>query len=330
MLRLGVYKPEQFFETAPRGLLSYLYYRLSRGRVSLHLLSSAGDHDFERLMRHVQLPNGVYRTTFRNRFRDLDPVVNEILLQSFSKQQELLVEDWAASACLTSYEWAESLLPQFPQSRFTASDLVLFLVEIEDKQSGGLFIAEHDGRLLQYVRPPLVIRMTPPEGWKAPVSRLCYNSAAKRWRELAGLWPLPEEWLDLRNEAELERQGCVLRKLPLVHPQALWRSRRESRFAIRRQSIFDAAPAPCHVIRTMNILNHAYFSDQQLKQAAHAVADSLHPGGIWILGRTVTDESSHDVSILRKHGSGDLEVVKRVGAGSEVETIAVEMALATR
>lgn len=331
MLRLGVCRPEQFFEAPPKGLLRYLYYRLSRGRVSLHLLAHAGDHDFECLMRHVQLPNGVYRTTFRNRFRNLDPLVNEILLPNFSMNQELIVEDWAASACLTSCEWAATLLPRFPHLRFTASDLVLFLVEVEDKSSGAIFIASHDGQLLQYIRSPYVVRITPPESWQAPVNRLLFNSAVRRWRELGGIWPLPEAWLDFRCEDELEREGCLIRKLPLIHPQALWLARREPRFSVRSQSIFETAPTQCHVIRSMNILNRAYFSEKQLAQATRSIVESLLPGGIWILGRTISDElSTHDVSILRKHASGDLEILHRVGAGAEVESIALDMALAAR
>jgi hypothetical protein len=173
--------------------------------------------------------------------------------------------------------------------------------------------------------------MAPPESWQAPLNRVLYNSAVKRWRELSSIWPLPEAWLDLRNEDKLEREGCLIRKLPLIHPQALWLARREPRFSVRSQSIFETAPAACHVIRSMNILNRAYFSEKQLAQAARSIVESLHPGGIWILGRTINDElSTHDVSILRKHASGDLEVLQRVGAGAEIESIALEMAVAAR
>lgn len=331
MLRLGVCSPEQFVETPPSGLLPYLSYRLSRGRVSLRLLKCAEDHTFERLMHHVQLPNGVYRTTFRNRFRNLDPVVNRVLSGHFSSVEELVVEDWAASACLTSCEWAEDLLALFPRMRFTASDLLLFLVEVEDTRSGDVFIADQDGRLLQYVRPPFVVRMAPPESWQAPVNRLLYNSANQRWGKVARMWPLPDDWMDLRRNDVLCRGTLAFRKLPLVHPQALTLARADGRFSIRRQSIFQRAPAPCNVVRSMNILNRAYFSEAQLAHAAESVIESLCPGGIWILGRTIDDDQSiHAVSLLQKRSEGNLELIHRIGTGAEIESIVLSRAPATR
>ncbi len=328
MLRLGVCLSKQFHQTPPRNPFSYLYYRLSRSRVSLQLLRSADDDRFERLMPHVQLANGVYRTTFRNRFHNLDPIVNRILCDHFAQTERLLVEDWAASACLTSCEWAQSLLPLFPKTLFTASDLVLFLVEVEDRESGHVFIADQEGRPLQYIRPPFVIRMTSPESWQTPVNRVLYESAQKRWADLAGkLWPLPPSWLDPHGDAVLERGSLFLRKLPLVHPQAMALARVDPRFSIRRQSIFESAPAPCHVIRSMNILNRAYFSTAQLAAAMQAILESLRPGGIWILGRTIDDkEAHHNVSILRKSSKDGVEVIKRIGAGADVESIALESA----
>jgi hypothetical protein len=202
------------------------------------------------------------------------------------------------------------------------------LLEIEDRKSGNAFIADQEGRPLQYIRPPFVIRLTSPEPWQTPLNRLLYQSAQKSWANLAGkLWPLPADWLNPDSDVVLEREALMLRKLPLIHPKAVALARYDSRFSIRRQSIFESAPAPFHVIRSMNILNRAYFSTAQLASASRAILESLRPGGIWILGRTIDDrEASHNVSILRKHPEGGLEVIKRIGTGAEVETIALESA----
>jgi hypothetical protein len=325
VIRLGVVRPEQFFASPPKQLLPYIYYRLSRGRVSFRLLRSADDETFERLMRHVQLSNGVHRTTFRNRFRELDPVVNRVLANSFSGSEELAVEDWAASACLTSCDWAESLFPIFPRLQFAASDLAVVLVDLEDTRSGEVFITEESGHALQYVRGSLVIRMEPPETWAAPVNRLLYMRAQKRSEELRQVWPLPDEWLDLTERRSLDRGNYRLSKLPLIHPKAMDLASNDQRFSVRRHSAFDALRSPVHVIRTMNILNRAYFSDDRLAGAARTIVSSLRHGGIWIVGRTTEDNPPvHEVSVFRKADAHRIEVVERLGPGSEIEGLALQ------
>lgn len=329
MLKLGVCKPEQFFAAPPKAWLPYLYYRLSRSRVSLDLLGPAAESPeatlFERLMPHVQLSNGVFRTTFRQRFRNLDPIVNSLLADSFSPTTPLLIEDWAASACLTSAEWARTLFNLFPQARFEASDWMLFLIAVENASSGEIFIAEPEGRLLQYIRPPFVTRMEPPEPWVMPLNRLEYLRARSHWREASHLWPLPGSWLDSpRWEEPQQQSGYILRKLPLIHPEALAFARNDARFSIRRQSIFEPAKKPAHVIRSMNILNRNYFPEDQLAQGARSVVNSLEDGGIWILGRTTSEDPPvHDVTVFRKHSAGHVEAIERIGAGSEVTAIAL-------
>lgn len=327
MLKLGVWKPEQFFASAPRAWPAYVYYRLSRSRVSLNLLEKSAHASsselFERLMPHVQLSNGVFRTTFRQRFRTLDPVVNRVLTDSFASTEALAVEDWAASACLTSAEWAETLLPLFPRLRFVASDLLLYLIAFKDVQSGVIYVAEPDGKLLQCIRPPFVVRIEPPEPWLMPLNRLQYLRARAEWQKTRDLWPLPEVWLNnSRWEEPLEWGGYLIRKLPLIHPEALALARRrrgEARFSIRRQSIFERAAEPVHVIRSMNILNKNYFPEAQLMQGIRAVVDSLRDGGVWVLGRTTREDPPvHDTTLFRKQSSGRLEIVEQTGAGSEI------------
>lgn len=326
MLKLGAWKPQHFFAAAPDSWLLYVYYRLSRSRISLRLLRECTDVDvFERLMRHVRLSNGVARTTSERRFQDLDLIVNRLLSRYFSFQDELLVEDWAASACLASRQWAESLFQIFPQMRFSASDLALSLIEIEDQTSRKCFIVEEGGRPLQYVRPPFVIRLEPPEPWSLLVNRLWYHWACLRWRQAKHLWPLSAAWLNDSQDQEIQQGNYRLRKLPLIHPRAIAFARSDVRFAIRRHSVFDPAETPCHVIRTMNILNRAYFTEQELSQGVQSVIASLRTGGIWIVGRTIQDAPPvHNATIFRKEESGNLELLERIGEGSEIDSIALK------
>jgi hypothetical protein len=332
VLKLGILEKKSFIAGPSAGLFARLRHRVSRSRVSLRLLdvplhpSKEDVEIFERLMPFIRLSGGTYRSTYRQRFCNLDPLVNALLMENFSSSLELRVEDLAASTCLTSREWAISLLPLFPRLRFGASDLLLFLVEVERVNSSEVFVSEPNGHPLQYIRPPFVIPMDEREPWSLPLNRLLYAHAWRRWRIIERYGAVPDSWVDSICDETLSRDNYRFRKLSLIHPDALDLTRQDARFVIRRQSVFERLPVPCHVIRSMNIFNRAYFSEGQLEQGARSVIDSLLAGGFWILGRTTEEQPpAHEVTIFRKLASGSLEVLERLGAGSEIETIALSV-----
>ena len=330
MIKLGVWRPDQFYPAPPQGLWNRLYHALSKTRVSFHLLatpkqpSAADIQFFERLLPHVCLSSGVYRTTYRQRFKNLDPVVNQILMQHYPSSEKLAVEDWAASDCLTSSEWARTLFPLFPQVSFIASDLLLFLVEAGEAHTEKRFIFEPEGNPLQYVNPPFVVRLGQPEPKLFPLNWLLYLSAQRRWRSAKNSWSLPESWKDSLTEESWKQGKFEFRKLSLIHPEAVQLTHEDARFAVRRHSIFEPSARINHVIRSMNIYNRAYFSEEQLRLGARCVGESLFPGGIWIVGRTIDESAStHEVTVFQKQSSGELQVLHRVGPGSEIEGLAL-------
>lgn len=334
MLKFGIWQRNKFLATPPAGQIAALFHRLSRSRVSLHLLSvpeepSAEDVSlFEKLMPYVRLSGGVYRTTYRQRFRALNPIVNRILVETFPSSERLRFEDWAASDCLTSAEWAQELFAFFPRLEFVASDLLLFLLEVRKENSEKRFIVEPDGNPLQYVSPPFVVRLSHPESKLFPLSWLLARSGRRSWEALRRSLTFPKSSA-LDGEIRVRSEGYRLKKLPLVHPEALQLARKDARFAIRSHSAFDTSDQGSHVIRTMNIYNRAYFSEERLRDGTRAVVGSLVPGGIWIVGRTKDDRTTqHNVTILRKQDSGFLEVVERIGEGSEIEALAISSAKA--
>jgi len=78
------------------------------------------------------------------------------------------------------------------------------------------------------------------------------------------------------------------------------------------------------VIRTMNIYNRAYFSEDRLREGVRAVLSSLKTDGMWIVGRTADEAAtSHNATIFRKQDGGTLEIIERVGLGSEIEELAL-------
>jgi hypothetical protein len=258
---------------------------------------------FESITQHLQLSGGVYRTTDSNRFQDLDAFVQPILEKQFSAQEQLLVEDWAASACVTSAEWYRLLVSRFPEVRMVASDLHLHLYEAR-LETGESFIFETDGKPLQYVKPPFVIPLNRPESYLIPVNRWLQSRAFKRLERLK-----TEGLLDLgkfpAEREEWRQPPLVFHKITLIHPQAKELVRSSKQFQIEQHSVFEASHRNSHVIRSMNIFNLGYFKAEQLITGARRVWESLRPEGLWVVGRSLgVDKYIHRATVFEKTSSG--------------------------
>jgi hypothetical protein len=307
MLRFGIHTQDQFMKAGKRR-------RFLGARVSYGLLNIGTDptedqvRTFEDISFTLQTSNGTYRTTFRNRLRNVDAATTEILRGLYPRDAELFVQDRAVSHGLTSLEWARQLLQIFPSVRFEASDTLLCLIQLE-LASGEKYILEPDGQALQYVSPPFVVGLFHEESPALPVNRFVAARAKRRLQKLS----LPRGWMDSDGG-----DGYKVAKIPCVHPEALSYERKNPQFSVRRRSVFDVAPNEAHAIRTMNIFNKDYFSIAQLRDGAQGIFQSLKPGGIWIVGRTLENDFSNDVTILQKEEDG-WQILVRIGNGSEME-----------
>jgi hypothetical protein len=330
MFKLGVCRMEDYTGDSPRGITRKLYEILSRNRVALPLIRPdipAKPEQislFEHVIAQVALSSGVYRTTYRGRFRDFNLFVNSHITEHFPADTALRVQDWAASDCLTSTEWAASLFPLYPAATLTASDLTMFLIEAR-LPHGETLIMETGGELLQYIRPPFVIRLNPPEPWPLVVSRVLARHGLQKAERLRANWKLPASWLQLTGPPEHREGDVVYARIPLVHPEAMDLQNASSRFAIRKHSVFERAPEQADVIRTMNILNIAYFPTRQLLKGVRAVFESLRAGGLWIVGRTYQETPCvHNATIFERQIDG-FRALDRFGTGSEIEALVLEV-----
>jgi hypothetical protein len=59
-----------------------------------------------------------------------------------------------------------------------------------------------------------------------------------------------------------------------------------------------------------------------MADGAAAVHESLQPGGLWIVGRTLEEDLSNHATFLQRKQSG-WEVLERIGKGSEMEPVAL-------
>jgi hypothetical protein len=311
MFGLGIHKQEQYVRMGSKR-------RFAGPRVAYNLLG-IGDNPsedqikvFEDISVTLRTSNGTFRTTFRNRFEDVDAACIEMLKRFFQAGSAIRVEDRAVSHGLTSCEWAKRLLPVFPAAEIEASDLLLQLLELS-VDGVGTFITEVDGTPLQYIKPPFVVSLHHPESWRNPMRRWVAARARKRFDTLG----LPGDWVEQSQGA-----GYRIRPIPYIHPEAAMLARSEPRFRFRRRSVFERTPIPCHVLRTMNIFNRAYFSAERLEEGYRAIFDSLQPGGIWIVGRTLEEDLTNRVTFLRR-GEDGWEVLGRIGGGWEMEEMAL-------
>lgn len=323
MLPFGVVTASAYRQT-PADASRLVRAILNRRRVALRLLRTDLPPTpsqlvlFEEVMRRLRLRSGIYRTTYRRRFAKLDPFVNDVLRSHFLENVPLRVEDWAASDCLTSVEWAESLFRLFPRAKLTASDLTLYLVQVS-LPDGSEYVVDGDGNPLQYVKGPFVVSIYPPEPKLALIGRLMARSAETRFNAISATFP--DGLLDSGEESK-GVGNLVLRKIPLVHPEAMMMTLNEPRFMIVRRSAFVPSDQRVHVVRTMNIMNRGYFGIEALRAGIHAVWASLERGGIWIVGRTVEGQVSETNASLCERTECGFRVVARFGSGSEIEDIA--------
>ena len=129
--------------------------------------------------------------------------------------------------------------------------------------------------------------------------------------------------LEFGESDELHRPPYVFRKLPMLHPSAEMLRRSNQAFRIEQHSVFEPLAQPCDVIRTMNIFNLGYFPPERLHQGIASVWQSLKPGGIWIVGRTVEAQPPlHHTSLLVRTDHG-FAVHERHVQKSEIEDLAL-------
>lgn len=326
MLKLGIRRLEDF----PLSSGASRFKLRSPDRVSYQLLRTAHPPSsqeirlFDHVMRQMQLSSGVFRTTVPQRFANLNPQIGDLLDGHFPVSAPLEVHDWAASSCLTSTEWAHLLFARFPSASLTSSDLTLYLLEAT-LPNGDVFVFERDGALLQFVQGPFVVSLVPREPRHLPVNSYLASRAQARFTRSSSAWHLPPTWLDAEffETPDLQLDGALLRKIPIIHPEAMALARQDSRFRIMCHSAFAPLPAPVDVIRTMNIFNRSYFPPPRLTDGVRAVWLSLRPGGLWLVGRTVRETpAAHEVSAFIRTASG-FQLVWRNGTGSEIEELAL-------
>jgi hypothetical protein len=286
-------------------------------QISLGLLRTT--EAFEQTIVDLLLSNGTYRTTSRERFAEFNSRVDVLLGERFSALAPLLVHDWATSDASAALQWARGLRTRFPHLTFVASDKMLFLVEAFQRDGESYFL-EQTGEPLQYARPPFVVSLHQPEYYPVNrwIAKRARRTAATLREPVAGLrWP--SGW----GETVLTDGQWRFRQVPLIHPEVRNFAQAQPWFRVQTHSVFEPLGEPAHVIRCMNIFNFSYFSREQLISGVRAVYASLGEGGVWIVGKSMDVQGRRTNATVFVKTEGGFNAQERIGAGSEIEDLAL-------
>ena len=303
VLTFGIYTAEQYVRALGKR-------HMSGASVSYGLLKIGANPTEQEISRFEDISlifctsNGTRRTTCRQRMQDVDATTLDLLQRCHQQRTDLLMQDRGASSCLTSAEFAGCLFRAFPYANLEASDRLLWVFRIS-LAKGKAYIVEPDGEPLQYICPPFVVSLNAYKPERSPLRRIIAAQGNRLFRQLG----FPK----VCQTHKMDRISCI-------HPEAASLSKKDSRFQIRIRSVFEHSSG-LDVLRTMNVLNKDYFSLEKLVEGVHAAFQSLKPGGLWIVGRTLGDRTNH-VTFLRR-AERQFEVTARIGKGSEIEELAL-------
>jgi Glycosyltransferase len=250
---------------------------------------------------NIRLSNGVFKTTSSRRLDD----INECALPFLSKVRPLRMMDVAVSSGISTLEWSQVLRDAGIAHEMMAGDAVLDAVLY---RVGRWFSVLMDGRgePLQFDIFHLALPNTP----GARSLHLLYRAC--RW-----LWLKAEplvKWWTRPGGAFLKRQ-----RLALVSPRVC-----TSSIQLVQDDLYLDNPsrfAGCfHAVRAANILNRDYFPEAILMKMAGNLRKRLVDNGLLIVCRTIGDGSNHG-SIFRCSAGGSIVLLRRIGEGSEVESL---------
>jgi hypothetical protein len=274
---------------------------------------------FEQIVSTIRMSSGVYRTTKPGRFRDLDAMLEAVLKEYFPPSKALRVEDWASSDALAASELAVRLLGSYPFAQIVASDCILYLIQARSRPRE-LLILEPDGSPLQYVRGSFVVSLCSDERWIYPINRV-YRRIGQRCYTQFSQMVSAEELNRLKAISDIECNSWAIKKIDLVHPNAVRLCKGDARFQVELHDAFSASRHKCHVVRVMNLYNPRVLGDNAVAVGARAVFRSLLEGGIAVIGRSHEPEGGANHATLFRRCKSKLVPLGRFGRGSEVESV---------
>ena len=266
----------------------------------------------------IRLSNRVFKTTSVRRLDD----VNQTLIAVFQKLgvAPTTFLDIAISSGTSTIEWVESLQQAGLRPHMTATDLttIAYLVRLF---RGCHVLVDKEGFPLQYDVFGIALRP-----W-CPVRYYIFGNYFLTVMYRFVYWRLAQR-LHLLKRLEALRGKAPPGDDPVVKAQVKlvsYRLRNKKEIELLDDDITE--PTPSHlkrrfqVVRAANILNRNYFSTRQLVEGAKNLRDRMSGPGAFLLIVRTEDRGGNHGTVFRLNDYGSLEVVARIGRGSEIEDI---------
>jgi hypothetical protein len=257
----------------------------------------------DRFFTDIKTRDGTFKRTASARFQDLD----DACVASFAAAGAGIttVLDIGISSGATTLALFDRLAAAGHAPRLVGTDLSFEAYMLRVVPGFRTLVDEH-GHPLQHE-----VFGQPVRPW---VRRLDYFTGAVLLRGLLNrLAAARARPLVKRRDARLSPVRLISRRLA-ARPE----------IDIEANNVLERAPhfgRRFDFVRAANILNRGYFSEAELKGAFDNILSYLSGPGAWLLVARST-KRGHDATLFRASADGaTLDVVMRMGAGSEVEDI---------
>jgi len=308
----GVRRPRTFF-----GRRRYVSFLLLP---ELYRNPQVSPEEYDWLVGHACMPNGVWKLTRRGRLRTVDGAVTDILRDRYTAGTALVVCDLAASTGVTSVEFFRTLKEHF-DVRFIASDFYRDLVAVCSRQWPVAIVFDRFGHEVQYILSRFVLPESPAESVAYPINRALKAVLRRRFTPVARA-ALDKVVLGRLGPFEsVDIDGYVVAKLPVLTRDTLAAIGARDGFTFEDWDILKPLPERAHVIRAMNILTRDHFPDEQRACAVRNCVEALLPGGLFIVGASPTPESTTVQASIYSVQNGQLVRLTSLNGGSEIDTI---------
>lgn len=243
------------------------------------------------LLGDMQAGNLVKRTR-ANRYPELDKLTLEWINRRFPNGQRVAIHDVAASDGITSVE----LFRLVSASR----DLTLRSSDYYDalkwvRMGGFDFIFDADDKPLQMGRGGIGVSAR-----YGPLSVILRPLWGMATRKLSGA-----------------------KRLALQHPDALTLAAADPRFTLVRESFYEPAPGPYHVVRVMNAV-YPNLGEDGTRRVLEAMRGTIVDGGMLVIGRRynfslfgLNDGRFTELAHLGEDNSELLRIVRALEGSSE-------------
>lgn len=248
----------------------------------------------------IKNPNNTFKCTWGGRFDEIDQQLVQALKRRRVDLNELL--DIGVSSGATTLDLCDALRQEGFRPRIMGTDYMIhaWIVPLGANCSA---LLNEDGQLLQ----------ADLFGWSMRPWR-------RRMDFLTGMWlirPILTRRLGRRAARKL-REGIGVRKVELVSP----RLRDHDSISVVQDNVLvarDAFSRRFDLIRAANVLNENYFPRGELKQAVENLCTYLRGAGSLLFIVRTLPSGEHHGTLFALNEQGALEVVERIGAGSEIE-----------